>query len=193
MGPLVKVFASRGGGSDCALRRVCSIYNSSSSQRVVTTFVDSTKTHHARMYLYVRMLFFLFFRSAILSTKVGVGVETVFESVNHGRRRQIWYLPKSPARHPLLYRPSVVGGLAVSDGLGCVIFCLFAVVVSQVSGRSDMGYLRDSGEGTRVDRKNIIESVDKSLMRLGTDYIDLLQVLCYCRCRGVWCTTNTSR
>ncbi len=39
-----------------------------------------------------------------------------------------------------------------------------------------MTWLRDDGKGTRVDRKNILEAVDKSLKRLGTDYIDLLQV-----------------
>lgn len=37
-------------------------------------------------------------------------------------------------------------------------------------------YLRDSGETVRVTPDQIVESVDKSLKRLGTDYIDLLQV-----------------
>lgn len=47
----------------------------------------------------------------------------------------------------------------------------------QVAGRSDhIKWLRDSGEGTRVRKKDIVEAVDKSLKRLGTDYIDLLQV-----------------
>lgn len=50
-------------------------------------------------------------------------------------------------------------------------------VFYQVAGRSDrLKWLRDDGKGTRVDRKNIIEAVDKSLKRLDTDYIDLLQV-----------------
>jgi aryl-alcohol dehydrogenase-like predicted oxidoreductase len=30
-------------------------------------------------------------------------------------------------------------------------------------------------QGTRVNRANILESVDKSLKRLGVDHIDLLQ------------------
>jgi aryl-alcohol dehydrogenase-like predicted oxidoreductase len=37
-------------------------------------------------------------------------------------------------------------------------------------------YVRDNGETVRVTRDQIIESVDKSLKRLGTDYIDLLQI-----------------
>ncbi|KAH7332222.1 hypothetical protein KP509_20G076400 [Ceratopteris richardii] len=36
--------------------------------------------------------------------------------------------------------------------------------------------LRDKGKGTRVDASNIKESVEKLLKRLGTDYIDLLQI-----------------
>ncbi|CAM9720151.1 unnamed protein product, partial [Hapterophycus canaliculatus] len=51
------------------------------------------------------------------------------------------------------------------------------VVATKVTGRSDrLTWLREDGKGTRVDRKNIMEAVDKSLKRLGTDYIDLLQI-----------------
>ncbi len=46
----------------------------------------------------------------------------------------------------------------------------------QVSGYGRQTYLRDGGKFPRVDEANIVESVDKSLQRLGTDYIDLLQV-----------------
>lgn len=46
----------------------------------------------------------------------------------------------------------------------------------QVSGYGRQTYLRDDGKFPRVDEANIVESVDKSLQRLGTDYIDLLQV-----------------
>lgn len=49
----------------------------------------------------------------------------------------------------------------------------------QVAGKAtaeSLGYLRESGEGPRVHKKDILEAVDKSLLRLGTDYIDLLQV-----------------
>lgn len=45
----------------------------------------------------------------------------------------------------------------------------------QVSGYSESTHLRDSGEGTRVNPSQIEESVNKSLARLGTDHIDLLQ------------------
>merc|ERR1719163_1525896 len=51
------------------------------------------------------------------------------------------------------------------------------VLASKVSGYSDrINWLRKSGEGSRVNREQIIESVDSSLKRLGTDYIDLLQI-----------------
>ncbi len=56
------------------------------------------------------------------------------------------------------------------------------MLATKVTGRSGhLGYLRNSpsvnGEGgTRVRRNDIIQSVDGSLERLGTDYIDLLQI-----------------
>ncbi|CAM9870795.1 unnamed protein product [Heterosigma akashiwo] len=51
------------------------------------------------------------------------------------------------------------------------------VLATKVAGRSPrMTYLRDSGEGTVLNREQILESVDKSLKRLGVEYIDLLQI-----------------
>jgi len=51
------------------------------------------------------------------------------------------------------------------------------VLATKVAGASDrITWLRKSGEGTRVSRADIMESVDASLRRLGTDYIDLLQI-----------------
>lgn len=50
------------------------------------------------------------------------------------------------------------------------------VVASKVSGYSSNTWVRDQAEVTRVDQKNIVESVEKSLARLGTDHIDLLQI-----------------
>ena len=51
------------------------------------------------------------------------------------------------------------------------------VISAQVCGYSPTSFewLRSSKESTRLSREHIIESVDKQLLRLGTDYIDLLQ------------------
>ena len=51
------------------------------------------------------------------------------------------------------------------------------VLATKVSGRSErIDWLRAGGESTQVNRAQIFESVDASLKRLGTDYIDLLQI-----------------
>lgn len=51
------------------------------------------------------------------------------------------------------------------------------ILATKVSGYSQtQTWLREDSQPTRVDRKNIEESVDKSLKRLGVDCIDLLQI-----------------
>jgi aryl-alcohol dehydrogenase-like predicted oxidoreductase len=52
------------------------------------------------------------------------------------------------------------------------------VLATKVAGYSeDISWLRKgSTPGTRASKSQIIESVDASLKRLGTDYIDLLQI-----------------
>ena len=50
------------------------------------------------------------------------------------------------------------------------------IIASKVAGKSDrMTYLRENGV-VRVTKADIKEGVDKILQRLGTDYIDLLQI-----------------
>lgn len=51
------------------------------------------------------------------------------------------------------------------------------ILATKVCGRSDrVTWVREGDESPKVDRKNIMYSVEKSLMRLNTDYIDLLQI-----------------
>jgi len=50
------------------------------------------------------------------------------------------------------------------------------ILATKVAGRSDMGYLRKGSDMTKMSRDQILESVDSSLKRLETDYIDLLQI-----------------
>jgi aryl-alcohol dehydrogenase-like predicted oxidoreductase len=62
----------------------------------------------------------------------------------------------------------------------------------QVSGYGRQPYLREGGKLPRVDAENIEYAVDRSLQRLGTDHVDLLQVhwpdrcVCVCVCAGRW-------
>ena len=50
-------------------------------------------------------------------------------------------------------------------------------IATKVAGASErITWLRKHGKGTRVRRADILESVEGSLARLGTDYIDLIQI-----------------
>jgi aryl-alcohol dehydrogenase-like predicted oxidoreductase len=50
------------------------------------------------------------------------------------------------------------------------------IVATKVIGRTEMSWFRDDGSPGRLDRRQILEAVDKSLRRLQTDVIDLYQV-----------------
>jgi aryl-alcohol dehydrogenase-like predicted oxidoreductase len=50
------------------------------------------------------------------------------------------------------------------------------VLASKVIGRSDNTWFRDDGSKGELSRAQIEEAVNKSLKRLGTDYIDLYQI-----------------
>jgi aryl-alcohol dehydrogenase-like predicted oxidoreductase len=50
------------------------------------------------------------------------------------------------------------------------------VLATKVSGYGRQSWLRDGGKFPRVDAANIEEALNKSLARLGTDHVDLLQI-----------------
>ena len=51
------------------------------------------------------------------------------------------------------------------------------VLASKICGASErITWVRDDGRGTRVTKRDMEEGVDASLERLGTDYVDLLQI-----------------
>ena len=50
------------------------------------------------------------------------------------------------------------------------------ILATKVVGRSNMTWFRDNGDEPELTRPQIMEAIDKSLLRLKTDYIDLYQL-----------------
>lgn len=50
------------------------------------------------------------------------------------------------------------------------------ILATKVAGRTGFDWLRKDGATTRVTRAQMVEALDGSLARLGTDYIDLYQI-----------------
>ncbi|MGJ8535227.1 MAG: aldo/keto reductase [Alphaproteobacteria bacterium] len=50
------------------------------------------------------------------------------------------------------------------------------ILATKVVGRSSNNWFREDGSLPKLDRRNIMEAVDRSLARLKTDYIDLYQI-----------------
>lgn len=65
------------------------------------------------------------------------------------------------------------------------------VLATKVCGRSPNTWFRDDGAPTRLTRAQIFEAVDKSLRRLGTDYIDIYQIHWPDREVSAWGTVPT--
>lgn len=62
------------------------------------------------------------------------------------------------------------------------------LLATKVCGRSGNDWFRDDGAPTRLTRPQIIEAVEKSLRRLGTDHIDLYQIHWPDRVTSAWGT-----
>ncbi|KAL3506149.1 hypothetical protein ACH5RR_031531 [Cinchona calisaya] len=66
---------------------------------------------------------------------------------------------------------------AFENGINILDTSEAVIVATKVCGYSEQSsYIRENAKVLRVDAANIRESVEKSPQRLGTDYIDLLQI-----------------
>lgn len=93
----------------------------------------------------------------------------VERGINFLDTAELYSIPPKPETHGSTER--IVGSWLRARGNRDRI-----ILATKVAGRSDMGWMRNDGSPTRPTRPQVREAVEKSLTRLGTDYIDLYQV-----------------
>lgn len=114
---------------------------------------------------------------------------TALTQVRVQRRASGWGLPRGGAFHGRMARKNafLISSLLTSAAQGRTDRFIGSwlkrqprdsvLLATKVAGRSErITWLREGGAGCRVDAANITASVEASLRRLGTDYVDLLQV-----------------
>ncbi|MGL4637031.1 MAG: aldo/keto reductase [Beijerinckiaceae bacterium] len=91
------------------------------------------------------------------------------QGVNFWDTAELYSIP--PARETQGSTERIIGSWFKSRGKRDKV-----ILASKVVGRTENDWFRDGGVPGRLTRAHIIEACDKSLARMGTDYIDLYQL-----------------